>query len=79
MSHRNPVLEPIRFGEYLLERKVITDGDYLDALADHYANGGRFGIALSRRGILTPEEVERLAAEYHDLCVVEVAPEPAMR
>jgi hypothetical protein len=79
MARPRPTLEPIRFGEYLLERRAISDGEYLDALADHYANGGRFGAALCRRGILSCDEVERLAAEYHALRVVEVAPGAAMR
>ena len=56
-----------------------SNGEYLDALADHFANGGRFGVALSRRGILSAEEVEELAAEYHALRVVEVAPEHSVR
>jgi hypothetical protein len=76
---RVPTLEPIRFGEYLLERKLISDGEYLDALADHFANGGRFGSALARRGILSADAVERFAAEYHSLRVVEVAPTSSMR
>jgi hypothetical protein len=79
MTKALPTLEPIRFGEYLLERAAISDGEYLDALADHFANGGRFGTALSRRGILSSDEVERFAAEYHALRVVEVAPAPTMR
>ena len=79
MKRNLPTLEPIRFGEYLLERQAISDGEYLDALADHFANGGRFGMALSRRGILSSEDVERLAAEYHALRVVEVAAEPSLR
>lgn len=73
-----PTLETIRFGEYLLERKAITDGEYLDALADHFAHGGRFGDAVRRRGILSLEEVEKLAADYHALRVVEVAPNMAL-
>lgn len=75
----SPRLETIRFGEYLLERRAITDGEYLDALADHFAHGGRFGAALARRGILPAEDVERLAAEYHALRVVEVAAPRALR
>jgi hypothetical protein len=76
-----PTLEPIRFGEFLLERKAISDGEYLDALADHFAHGGRFGLALCRRGILSSDQVEELAAEYHALrvVVVEVAHGSAMR
>lgn len=68
------VLERIRFGEFLVEKKVIDDGQLLDALAEHWAHGGRFGAALSRRGILSVDEVEQLAAEYHGIQVVEVAP-----
>jgi hypothetical protein len=71
-------LERIRFGEYLLERKAIDDGQLLDALADHWAHGGRFGMALQRRGILNSEDVERLAAEYHAIQVVIVAPDSGM-
>ncbi len=76
---RPATLETIRFGEYLLERRAITDGEYLDAVADHYANGGRFGLALCRRGIMSADQVERFAAEYHALRVVEVAAPSPMR
>ncbi len=79
MTKAAPTLEPIRFGEYLLERQAISDGEYLDALADHFANGGRFGTALARRGIMAEPDVERFAAEYHALRVVEVAPPGSMR
>ncbi len=72
-SRQRPSLERIHFGEFLVERKVIDDGQLLDALADHWAYGGRFGTALVRRGILTRDEVERWADEYHALRVVEVA------
>jgi hypothetical protein len=66
-------LERIRFGEYLLERRVIDDGQLLDALAEHWAHGGKLGAALTRRGILSVDEVERHAAEYHGIQVIEVA------
>ena len=79
MKRAAPTLEPIRFGEYLLERRAISDGEYLDALADHFANGGRFGLALQRRGIMKEDDIERFAAEYHALRVVEVAPAHSMR
>ncbi len=68
-------LERIYFGEYLVERHLIDEGQLLDALADHWTYGGRFGNALVRRGILTRALVEQYAAEYHALCVVEVAPD----
>jgi hypothetical protein len=66
-------LERIRFGEYLVERKAIDDGQLLDALADHWAHGGRLGSVISRRGWLTVDDVEKLAADYHALNVVELS------
>ena len=63
-------LRPIRFGEFLVERSVISEAQLLDALADHWARGCRFGDSLSRRGYLDAGDVERLAREFHDLAVV---------
>ena len=68
-------LEPIRFGEFLLERRAIDDGQLLDALAEHWAHGGRLGATVVRRGFLSVDQVESFAAEYHALRVVEVAVE----
>lgn len=65
-------LEPIRFGEFLCERKLLSDEQLLEALADHWSNGGSIGAAVSRRGFLSREEVEREAAVYHGLDIVEV-------
>jgi hypothetical protein len=69
---KKKVLEPIRFGEYLVEKKAISDGQLLDALADHWAHGGKIGATVARRGFLSLDEVERHAADYHELQVVEV-------
>ena len=65
-------LQMIRFGEYLRERKLITEEQLLSALADHWSNGGRIGDAIERLGLLDREEIERQAASYHGLDVVEV-------
>ena len=65
-------LEPIRFGEFLCQRRLITDEQLLDALGDHWAHGGLIGAAIWRRGYLEAEEIERQAAAYHGLQVVEV-------
>jgi hypothetical protein len=65
-------LEPIRFGEFLRERNAIDDGQLLDALADHWAHGGRLGATVVRRGFMTVDRVEELAAEYHALRTVEL-------
>jgi hypothetical protein len=67
-------LVTIRFGEFLVERQALDDGQLLDALGEHWAGGGRLGDTVARRGFLTRNEVERLAAEYHGLEVVEIAP-----
>lgn len=72
-------LEPIRFGEFLLERNAIDDEQLLDALGEHWAHGGRIGAAVARRGFLSVDRVEQLAAEYHALQVVEVAMDARLR
>jgi hypothetical protein len=65
-------LATIRFGEFLYERKLLNDEQLLDVLGDHWSNGGRIGTAVVRRGILSPEEIERQAALYHGLEVFEI-------
>ena len=77
-GNRKGSLERIRFGEYLVERKLIDDGQLLDALADHWAHGGKLGAALARLRILSTKDVEKFAAEYHGLRVVEVAPKGSL-
>jgi hypothetical protein len=69
-------LKEIRFGDFLLDRQAITEEQYLDVLADHWVNGGKFGAAVSRKGILATEAIEALAAEYHAVKVVDVSPTP---
>ena len=77
---RKASLEPIRFGEFLFERQAINGEQLLDALAEHWAHGGRIGATVARRGFLSVDDVEKLACEYHELQVVEVevAVRPAM-
>lgn len=65
-------LERIRFGEFLLEKKLLSDEQLLEALAEHWSNGGKIGAAISRAGFLPPEEIERQAALYHGLDVIEI-------
>jgi hypothetical protein len=66
------VLKRIRFGEYLVEKNLISDEQLLAALGDHWSNGGSIGAAITRSGFLPPGEVERQAALYHDLDVIEI-------
>lgn len=65
-------LERIRFGEFLVEKKLLDEEQLLAALAEHWSNGGNIGAAISRAGFLPSEEIERQAALYHDLDVIEV-------
>jgi hypothetical protein len=67
-----PELQPIRFGEFLYERRLLTDEQLLEALADHWSNGGRIGTVIGLLGFLSPQEVERQASVYHGLHVIEV-------
>ena len=68
----NPGLSSIRFGEYLYQRELISEEQLLEALGDHWSNGGTIGAAICRQGILEREEVERQAAAYHAVETVEV-------
>lgn len=74
-------LEPVRFGEFLLHRNLISDEQWLAALADHWSSMftgvfRRIGATIVERGFLAPEVVEREARAFHDdIDVVEVADE----
>jgi hypothetical protein len=65
-------LRPIRFGDYLLEREVITEGQLLDALAEHWIKGCRLGESIADRGYLERGEIERLASEFANLHTIYV-------
>jgi len=65
-------LQPVRFGDFLVERKAIDEGQLLDALAEHWITGARIGQAVARKGYLGAAEVERLAREFENLNTVYV-------
>jgi hypothetical protein len=65
-------LQPFHFGDYLVERKIINEGQLLDALAEHWMSNCRIGESLVRRGYLPAGEIERLAREYENLTTVYV-------
>ncbi len=65
-------LQPIRFGDFLVERKLINEKQLLDALAEHWMSGCRIGESIARKGYLPAHEVERLAREYEGLSTVYV-------
>lgn len=65
-------LVPVRFGDFLVERKILDEGQLLDALAEHWMSGCRLGESVVRKGYLAPSEVERLAHEFENLNTVYV-------
>lgn len=72
-------LEPVRFGEFLLLRHLISDEQWLAALAVHWSASSvertSIGSTIVAQGFLAREVVEREARVFHDdIDVVEVIP-----
>jgi len=72
-------LEPVRFGEFLLHKNLISDEQWLAALADHWSADGSvrkpIGLTIVAAGFLGRDVVEREARAFHeDIEVVEVVP-----
>jgi hypothetical protein len=72
-------LEPVRFGEFLLHRNLITDDQWLCALAEHWSATGSgkmpIGSTIVANGFLARDVVEREARMFHeDIEIVEVIP-----
>jgi hypothetical protein len=65
-------LEPVRFGDFLVERKLINEGQLLDALADHWIAGCRIGEAVVRRGYLSIEQLTQQLNDFQNLTTVYV-------
>ena len=77
-------LEPVRFGEFLRDRSLITDEQWLAALAEHWCaiafgdrsrRKRRIGKTIVDLRFLTADVVEAEARVFHDdLDIVEVVP-----
>ena len=71
-------LEPVRFGEFLLHRNLISDEQWLAALAEHWSLASvgkrtRIGVTIVQHGFLAKDVVEREARAFHDeIDVVEI-------
>ena len=68
-------LEPVRFGEFLRDSGLITDEQWLAALADHWSSPRRrkLGMVIVENGFLSMDVVEAQARAFHDeLDVLEV-------
>lgn len=73
----NATLEPVRFGEFLRDRNLISDEQWLAALAEHWSSPRhrRIGATIVAKGFLAVEVIESEARAFHDdLDVVEVIP-----
>ncbi len=74
-------LVTVRFGEFLRERKLINDEQWLAALATHWSETPRrrFGDTLVGLGLLESAMIEEAADVFHDgLDVVEVHVSPSV-
>ena len=71
-------LEPVRFGEFLRERNLISDEQWLAALAEHWSalpRARRIGATIVANGFLPADVVEAEARAFHDdIEVIEVVP-----
>lgn len=70
-----PHLQPIRFGEFLRDRNLITEEQWIAALAAHWSDRRRhrtIGATIAAQGFLPGEAIEREAAAFHGLDVIEV-------
>jgi hypothetical protein len=71
-------LEPVRFGEFLLHRNLISDEQWLAALAVHWSlaavgKRSRIGTTILEHGFLAQDVIEREARAFHDeIEVVEI-------
>jgi hypothetical protein len=65
-------LERVRFGDFLVEKKLINEGQLLDALADHWMSGCRIGESVARKGYLKIDQVKQLLQEFENLTTVYV-------
>jgi len=65
-------LQPIRFGDFMVERRLISEKQLLDALAEHWMSGCRIGESVARRGYVPQADVERLAIEFQNLSTIYV-------
>lgn len=65
-------LQPVKFGDYLVERHIIDEGQLLDALADHWMSGCKIGEAVVRRGYLSAEALTRYLTDFEGLHTVYV-------
>ena len=60
----NTEIQHVRFGEWLLGRKILDSLQIATALADQQQHGGRLGEVLSRLNLLRESEITTALADY---------------
>ena len=76
-SNKVATLEPLRFGEFLRDKNLISDEQWIAALADHWSSRRhrRIGDTIIALGVLPTEVIEDQARVFHHgLDVVEIEP-----
>jgi len=66
-NEEEDTLQVIRFGEFLVERRIIDRSQLLQVLMVHHLHGGRIGAHVVRLGFADTTRIEALADEYHRL------------
>lgn len=66
-------LQEVQFGEYLVERRVVSRQELFRALTEQDRHPGvRLGEIIAALGYVPYSEIDRLLSEFHGLAVVEV-------
>jgi hypothetical protein len=67
-------LQEVQFGEFLVERRVVTRQQLFRALTEQDRHPGvRLGEIVAALGYAPYSEIDRLLSEFHGLAVVEVS------
>ncbi len=67
-------LQEVQFGEYLVERRVVSRQQLFRALTEQDRHPGvRLGEIIAALGYAPYSEIDRLLSEFHGLAVVEVS------
>jgi hypothetical protein len=67
-------LQEVQFGEYLVERSVVTRQQLFRALTEQDRHPGvRLGEIVAALGYAPYSQIDRMLSEFHGLSVVEVS------
>ena len=61
-----------KFGEFLTESKVITDGQLKSGLQNQKKEGGTLGQALIRLGFVSEEDMNKYLSDYYGVSYVDI-------